>query len=109
MNQQLLNFENNEYDINGLFNIQINFEQLKFLMTAITKTVKKANERIADLEDKINSKDKKIDEVEKLSNNQDNFLSTKFHDYYSTKSLEQSGKEPKVNFSKYFIYLLLFI
>jgi len=97
MSQQLLNFENHEYNLNDFFNIQINFEQLKFLIIAMTKNLKKANQRISDLEEKFNIRDKKIDELEKQTNNQDNFLSSKFQNFYSTKSLEQTGKDGKVN------------
>lgn len=96
MSQHLLSFENQEYDINGFFNIQINFDQLKFLIISMTKSMKQANQRIADLEEKINSRDKKIDELEKQTDNQDIFLSSKYKNFFSTKSLEQSNKEGKV-------------
>jgi len=92
----MLTFENNDYDINGLFSLQINFEQLKFLLTSITKSLKQANQKIADLEEKMNNKEKKLDEVEKQSNNQDNFLSTKYKDFYSTKNNAQGGVIGKV-------------
>ncbi len=65
MSQQLLSFENQEYDLNGFFNIQINFDQLKFLIISMTKSMKHANQRITDLEEKINTREKKIDELEK--------------------------------------------
>ena len=98
MSQQLLSFENQEYDLNGFFNIQINFDQLKFLIISMTKSMKQANQRISDLEEINNVREKKIDELEKQTINQDIFLSSKYKDFYSTKSLEQTGKDGKVEF-----------
>lgn len=96
MSQQLLSFENQEYDINGFFNIQINFDQLKFLIISMTKSMKQANQRISDLEEKINTREKKIVELEKQTNNQDVFLSSKYKNFYSTKSFENTEKDGKV-------------
>lgn len=96
MSQQLLSFENQEYDLNGFFNIQINFDQLKFLIISMTKSMKQANQRISDLEEKINNRDRKLEELEKQTNNQDIFLSSKYKNFYSTKSLDQPIREGKV-------------
>jgi hypothetical protein len=98
MSQQLLSFENQEYDLNGFFNIQINFDQLKFLIISMTKSMKQANQRISDLEEINNIREKKIDELEKQTNNQDIFLSSKYKNFYSTKSFEQTDKDGKVEF-----------
>lgn len=100
MSQQILSFENQEYDMNGFFNVQINFDQLKFLIISMTKSMKQANQRIYDLEEKINTRDRKLDEIEKQTTNQEIFLSSKYKNFNSSKSLEQSGKDGKVGFYK---------
>lgn len=89
MSQNNLDFEEQEYDINALFNIQINFDQLKFLISALTKNQKRSNQRIADLEEKINFKDKKIDDIESHIHNHNDFLSTKYKDFYSVQDTSE--------------------
>jgi peptidoglycan hydrolase CwlO-like protein len=96
MSVQMLSFENNEYDINGLFNLQINFEQLKFLLISMTKSIKISNQKISELEDQMNSKEIKIEEMEKHISDQNNFLSTKYRDFYSSKRSLQAGPTGKV-------------
>lgn len=96
MSQQLISFENQEYDLNAFFNIQVNFDQLKFLMTSMTKSIKLSNQRISDLEEKVNSRDRKLEDLEKQTNNQDFFLSSKYKNFYSSKSLEHNSKDGKV-------------
>lgn len=99
MSQQLLTFENHEYDINGLLNFHLNFEQLKFLITALVKSQKQTNQKLTDLEEKINFTDKRMDDMEKQANNQDIFLSSKYKNFYSKSSTlqaDRAGKDGKV-------------
>lgn len=77
MNQQnILNFDNNDFDLNAVF--MINFDQLKTLITALAKNQKFAMQRINDIEDKITSREKKFEELEKQLKKQENFIATKF-------------------------------
>jgi TolA-binding protein len=107
MSQQILSFENHEYDISSLLTVQFNFEQLKFLITSLVKNQKQSNQRITDLEEKILNRDKRIDELEKQSNNQDIFLSSKYKNFFSHKSsTEQIAKDGKVlKYEIKFVYL----
>lgn len=77
MNQQnLLNFDNHDFDLNTLF--MFSFEQFKLLITSLAKNQKHSLQRINDIEDKITFREKKIEELEKQLKKQENFMATKF-------------------------------
>lgn len=77
MNQHnLLNFDNHDFDLNSLF--MFSFEQFKLLISSLAKNQKHSLQRINDIEDKITSREKKIEELEKQLKKQENFMATKF-------------------------------
>lgn len=50
LDEGYVKIENNNYDIDSLFNFQANFDQLKFVIMALATAQKKSNDRIAKLE-----------------------------------------------------------
>ena len=86
MNPQLISFENQEYDINSLFNFQYNFDPLKFLMMAVIKSQKQSSQKITEFEGLISEKEDRIQELEKQTNNQDIFLSSKYKNFFASKN-----------------------
>ena len=50
MDEGYVKIENNNYDIDSLFNFQSNFDQLKFVIMALATAQKKTNDRIALIE-----------------------------------------------------------
>lgn len=77
MNQHnLLNFDNQDFDLNSLF--MFSFEKFKILITSLAKNQKHSLQRINDIEDKITHREKKIEELEKQLKKQENFMATKF-------------------------------
>lgn len=58
-------FNNVEYDLNSLFNMQYSFDLLKTLLEAMGKSQHRSDQRLQDLEDRIEMKDKRIEDLEK--------------------------------------------
>jgi len=54
------------------------FDQFKLLITSLAKNQKHSLQRINDIEDKITSREKKIEDLEKQLKKQENFMATKF-------------------------------
>jgi len=77
MNQQnLLNFDNHDFDLNTLF--MFSFDQFKLLISSLAKNQKVALQRINEIEDKITIREKKLDDFEKQLKKQENYMATKF-------------------------------
>jgi len=97
--QNLLNFDNQEFDINTLF--MFSFEKFKILITSLAKNQNHALQRINDIEDKITSKQKKIEDLEKQLKKQENFIATKFKSItnlaVNNAKRESSNEIPNVN------------
>jgi len=49
-NENLIKIETHDYDLNTLFNFQANFDQLKFVITALARGQKKVLDRISNIE-----------------------------------------------------------
>ena len=94
----MVEFENAEYDINSLFNFQFNFDQLKFLLMSLMKSHKQTSKKIVELQESITEKEERISELEKQSNNQDVFLSSKYNNFKSGKVEGSPAKKDSVNY-----------
>jgi len=51
-----------ELDLNSLFKLSYNFDQLKSLIETLMKNQKETNHRLLDIEEELKEKDKKINE-----------------------------------------------
>ena len=100
---QLLTFENKDYEINSLFNFQINFDHLKTLIVSLVSNQTQSNQRITVLEEKINERNRIIEDLQFKMLNQDNFLSGKYKNYSSRKTspfVKDPILDPKVYYFK---------
>jgi len=52
--ENLLKIETHDYDLNTLFNFQSNFDQLKFVLTALARSQKKVLDRVHNIEKSVN-------------------------------------------------------
>ena len=96
MNQQnLLNFDNHDFDLNSLF--MFSFEQFKLLITSLAKNQKHSLQRINDIEDKITFREKKFEELEKQLKKQENFMATKFKNITNIAVNNATNKGDSVN------------
>lgn len=73
---QILNYDNQDIDLNSLFNF--GFEPLKNLIATIAKSQKDSLKRIENIENKVSLREKKIDELDKQLKKQENFMAMKF-------------------------------
>lgn len=103
MNSQLVDFENQEFDLNNLFNFNFGFEQLKFLLMSLIKSHKQTSQKVTNLEEILLDKEERIHELEKQTNNQDIFLSSKYKNFTSVKNegpRSDSAKMEVINFKR---------
>ena len=68
----MISFENQEYDINSLFNFQYNFDQLKFLITALIRNQKQNSQKFVEFDEIISDKEKRIEEIGSVENTIEN-------------------------------------
>jgi hypothetical protein len=73
-----LNYDNQDYDLNSLFNFNYNFDILKRLIESLAKGQKAALLKVAELEDKLCNKDKRVEEIEKLLSTQKEVTTQRF-------------------------------
>jgi hypothetical protein len=73
---QIINYDNQEFDLNSLFTF--GFEPLKYLISTIAKGQKDSLKRIENIENKVSLREKKIEELDKQLKKQENFMAMKF-------------------------------
>ena len=74
--------ENIDIDLNSLFNLTYNFDLLKKTLEAILTNQKNNSQHIKDLQEKLEEKDKKIEEIEDKLMKKDDYdgkLSVRFN------------------------------
>ena len=104
MNPQVIEFDNQEYDINNIFNFNFNFDQLKFILMSLMKKSEKSTQKIEELEELMTEKEERISDLEKQIGNQDVFLSSKYDGFAPAAKSGKKG-EDKVDLVNFFIFL----